>query len=286
MDANGRCVKQQSSMHGWAANSPWRVLPLLLALLIAAATHAAQVGDLIVARSGTLPILLTAPHGGTEAIPGMQNRTGNLAVVTMDARTLEFAEALAGRLKSVLGAEPYVVAARFHRRYIDVNRRANEAFEDVKAEPYYAAYHNRIRGFVSEIRQKFPRGALLLDIHGQGSDPNTLHRGTANGWTVEKLIATHGAAALIGEKSLFGVFSAKGREVFPPNTRIGNPPEDKRYNGGYTVRTYGSNNRDGIDAIQLEFGANQRKDPRVVNDLAEAISVFYKTYLNVDKRSP
>ncbi len=263
-----------------------RILALFVIFTFAAGTDAAEVNELVIARPGNLPILLTAPHGGAKVIPGAAIRTGNLAVAGMDTRTLELTEALAIRLKATLGAEPYVVAARFHRRYVDANRRAGEAFDDAKAEPYYTAYHNSIRGFVAEIRQKFPDGALLLDIHGQGTDPNTLHRGTSNAWTVENLLSKHGAAALTGEKSLFGAFSARGREVFPPNTRIGNPPEDKRYNGGYTVRTYGSNNRDGIDAIQLEFGASLRKDPRVIDDLAESIAVFYRTYLNAGKQSP
>lgn len=279
-------LKQKISPHALPTLSPSRIIVLLAALMAVAIAHAANASELMISRRGNLPILLTAPHGGSYVLPGVAARTSNLAVITTDARTLELTEALASKLKELLGHEPYVVAARFHRRYLDANRRASDAYESDKAEPYYTDYHRRIRDFVTEIRQKYPQGALLLDIHGQGSAPNTLHRGTQNGSTVEKLLAKHGPAALIGEKSVFGVFSAKGREVFPPNTHIGNPPEDKRYSGGYIVRTYGSNNADGIDAIQLEFGANMRREARVVDDVAEAIAVFYKTYLIEPAQKP
>jgi N-formylglutamate amidohydrolase len=279
-------MKQPGLIHRRAVLFPWRILSLLATLIVTVAAQAADASELVLARRGNLPILLTAPHGGAYAIPWVSARTGNLAVVTMDAHTLELTEALASKLKALLGNEPYLVAARFHRRYLDANRKAADAFENAKAEPHHAYYHSRIRDFVTEIRQKFPQGALLLDIHGQATDPNTLYRGTANGWTVERLLAKHGPAALIGDKSLFGVIGAKGWGVFPPNTSMGNPPEERRYSGGYTVRTYGSNNADGIDAIQLEFGANLRREPRVVDDVAEAIAVYYKTYLTTPAQKP
>lgn len=92
-------------------------------------------------------------------------------------------------------------------------------------------------------------------------------------------IQRHGLAALIGQKSLLGNLQSKGDEVFPPNTPLGNPPEDQRFKGGYIVATYGSNNSNGIDAIQLEIGRSIRARPTFVDDLAEVIAVFWKTYL-------
>lgn len=253
-------------------------ISLFLAVFAAAADLvAADINDLIVSKAGNLPIVLTAPHGGQQVVPGARVRTDG--TMTMDTRTLEFTEALAKKLKDVLGAEPYVVAAKFHRRYIDANRSDTEAFEDANARPVYQAYHERIREFVAEVKQKFPAGALLLDIHGQGADPDTVHRGTKDGATVTRMIQAHGAEALTGEKSILGVLRLRGRAVYPPNTPLGNPPEDGRYNGGYTVRTYGSNNANGIDAIQLELGANLRTTPRFVDELAEAIAIYYRAYL-------
>lgn len=59
-------------------------------------------------------------------------------------------------------------------------------------------------------------------------------------------------------------------------------PEDKRYLGGYIVRTYGSHQGNGIDAIQLEFGSDLRKKanlPKTASALAEAVELSCREYL-------
>ena len=51
------------------------------------------------------------------------------------------------------------------------------------------------------------------------------------------------------------------------------------------MRNYGSNNANGIDALQLENGwalrneANAQNRARYARDLAQAIAQFYRTYL-------
>lgn len=246
---------------------------------------AADPQSLIVAREGTLPILLTAPHGGRDSVPSVPpRRRGNTST---DAHTIELTEAVAKHLERHLGAQPYLVAARFSRTYIDANREEGEAFDSPAAKVAYDAYHNRIRLFVSRIKEQFPRGALLLDIHGQSDDPVVVHRGTQNGATVAALVRKHGSDALIGANSIFGVVLNKGYKVFPPNTPLGKPREDRRWNGGYTVQAYGSGTANGIDAIQIEVGRDLRKDPNFIAVLSEGIVTFYKTYLKVSptKRS-
>src|SRR5215472_11594382 len=51
-------------------------VPLLLAPLLAASADAADVtpANLVLIQQGTMPIILTAPHGGREAIPGVPPR--------------------------------------------------------------------------------------------------------------------------------------------------------------------------------------------------------------------
>jgi hypothetical protein len=52
------------------------------------------------------------------------------------------------------------------------------------------------------------------------------------------------------------------------------------------VRTYGSDQRDGIDAIQLELGTNLRRDAGLIDDLAAAIVAYFKAYLVAGNRGP
>jgi len=248
---------------------------------LSGASGAEAPDKLILSRSGNLPIVLTAPHGGQDIVPGVSRRSHG--VTLLDANTIELAETLSKRLRASLGGDVYLVAARFSRKYIDANRPEAKAFESVDAGPVYRAYHNRISSFISEVRQKFPNGALLLDIHGQSEDPSVVHRGTRNGATVTRLIEKHGAAALVGPNSFLGFLQLKGYKVFPPNTPLNDPQEDRRFNGGHTVWTYGSQNPDGIDAIQIEVGKSLRTDSAFIDTLARGMEMFYRTYLMAGK---
>jgi N-formylglutamate amidohydrolase len=257
-----------------------RILAFLMVNFLVRDLSAAESTNLIYSKSGDLPILLTVPHGGKETVPGVRVRISGL--LATDTHTMEMSELLIERLSISLKGKPYVVMAKFSRKYIDANRSAEEAFEDPPAKPVYSDYHNRIRAFITELKKKFPNGALLFDIHGQSAIPDAFVRGTRNGLTVTKMIKQHGAESLIGPKSIFGVLQSQGYNVFPLNTPLGKPPEDVRFQGGFTVFTYGSHTADGIDAIQLEIGRKLRSSnttSKIVDDLAEAITIFYKTYL-------
>jgi N-formylglutamate amidohydrolase len=255
-----------------------RLFAALLLQAAAGAAPAADANDLVLAHAGDLPILLTAPHGGRMSVPGAP--LGKRGITTTDGLTFEMTEALARHLQSRLGRQPYVVAARFSRKYIDANRAEAEAFDSPAAKPAYDAYHGRIRSFILQIRERFPGGGLLIDIHGQSEDPGVVHRGTRDGATTAALLRRHGPDAVGGPSSLLGVVQAKGFKVFPPpGAPIGLPPEDRRFRGGYTVHAYGSRSAEGLDAIQIEVGRDLRRDPAFIAALAEGIAVFHGTYL-------
>ncbi len=233
-------------------------LPLIAYLLmVPALAGRGQTAALVRATSGALPIILTAPHGGSEAIPGVSPRT--LGVTTQDARTLELAEAVGQRLEARFCQRPYLVGALFHRRYADANRTERDAYQDPAAGLHYKGYHDTIRSHIDEVRQRFPGEAILIDVHGQAEEPGIIHRGTGNGRTMERIIASFGDGALIGATSIFGRLQELGYPVFPANTPIGNPGEHPSYDGGFTVRTYGSHQTNGIDAMQIEVGADFRR---------------------------
>jgi N-formylglutamate amidohydrolase len=264
--------------------------PFLLAALTLAAgalatfePRARAEGSLLVtARRGDLPIVIAAPHGGDEPIPGVAPRKTGVSL--RDENTLEVAEALAARLEVELSKRPFLVLARFHRKYADANRAEGEAFEDDRARPHYAAYHAAIRSAIDEAERLAPGRALLLEIHGQSRDPDTIHRGTHDRKSVKRLLERRGADALSGPASIFGALAAAGYKVFPPVAPA--PPdakEDPEFNGAYTVGRYGSQNRDGVDTISIEIGRDFREKPerrdRFAADLVRAIAKFYKAYV-------
>ena len=238
---------------------------------------------LITVRKGDIPIIVTAPHGGREKVPGVAERTGDGAakfVTVNDTNTDLLAEKLAAALKKELGGEPYLVVARFERKYLDVNRPAAEAYESDAAKPVYEAYHTAVKGAVTEVNKTWGRG-LLLDLHGQAAKADAIFRGTRNLKTVQLLKDRFGVKAITGPNSVLGVLAKKGYAVIPANDS--DDAEDKRFNGGYTVGTYGPT----LDAIQLELGGDcrvKKKLDATAADLAEAVRVFAKEYLPAEKK--
>ncbi len=233
-------------------------------------------------ETGNLPIILTAPHGGDDAIPGVAQRRGNGAALfksQSDEFTDQLTEKLADAIETKQGKRPYVIIARFHRKYLDANRRARDAYESPEAEPVYHAYHQAIADARNEIIRRWGRGTLV-DIHGQAAEPKTIFRGTQNGKTTTHLISHFGQEAVIGETSLFGLLAQQGFQVIPAVGSTETEHED--YDGGYTVITHGSNSGGTFDAIQLELGRNLRSpdvNTETANKLADAITEFSAKYL-------
>lgn len=235
--------------------------------------------------AGTLPVILSAPHGGREAIPGVAPRRGvGVAQFTVarDSNTAELAEAVAVKLRQRFGAMPFLVIARFERKFVDANRDPAAAYEAPQAKPYYEGYHRALSDSAEIIRQKWG-GGLLLDIHAQGAQEEAIFRGTDNGRSVSQLQKQHGIAALTGPQSVLGHLASIGYKILPDLT---GQDRETRYTGGFTTRTYGSHQGTKIDAIQLELGRNLRAKAnleRTANDLAHAIEVFARVYLLKDK---
>jgi len=251
-----------------------RVAALIVALGIAAPAAAYDADALVSASKGDLPLILTAPHDGTETVGLVASRTSGATV--RDLGTGELAQRSADHIERKIGKRPYLVIARFSRKYVDANRPPEEAVDSEAAMPAYRAYHDRVQGYIAEIRKRFPEGALLIDVHGQGQEANVIFRGTRNGLTAKSLMARSGPEALLGPKSLVGELAARGYRVNPaPDGST--LEEDRRFNGGFTVFRYGSQRPDGVDAIQLEFGSAYRAQSKLAEDLADSFVAFMRT---------
>lgn len=259
------------------------MLRLAAALLFTAAA-AAQAAAPVEISAGELPVILTAPHGGVESLPGCDERTpvGTRFVTGPDAHTDRLARLIAAELRQITGRAPYLVIARFHRKYIDANRRPEEAYGDPGCAAAYAAYHAAVRSHIDDIRGKYPH-AMLFDVHGQIAYRNAILRGTRYGRTVQALLARAGAAAINGPDGVFGRFAALGYNIVPGNNNAPTDPvEAKNYIGGHTVEIYGSHRSDGIDAMQLEYGRDLREGAALeatARDSARAIAAFYERFL-------
>jgi N-formylglutamate amidohydrolase len=179
---------------------------------------------------------------------------------------------LAQHLLDLTGEAPSVVIAEFEREYIDANRSPDCAFEPVQptdAQQFYDEYHNTVRQFIDDIRAENGKLVLLFDIHGTvGIEGNLaeLYLGTVNGLTVKRLVEAD-PQAMQRRRSLRGCLETAGYSVVA---------EASELIGGYTVRTYGSHNHDGLDAIQIEILRKLRECPSeretLIENLAQVIA--------------
>ena len=244
----------------------------------------AETEKLVGIQVGELPIILSAPHGGTFAVSNAPPRKGEGIPVGptgfrtgRDSGTEELCLEVAAAIEARLKQKPYYVVAKFHRKYIDSNRPSEIGYEDPDAKPVYDAYHGALENFCRDVQRKHQRG-LLLDIHGQGSARDTVFRGTKNGKTVTLLRQRFGESAHVGPESLLGTLNTLGWNVHPR----ADEREQNGFTGGYIVQTYGSHQGHGIDAIQLEFGADFRSPAnrkKTADTLAEAVELYRNRYL-------
>jgi N-formylglutamate amidohydrolase len=291
MDANsmkGEKARQPNSPKGEAGGIAWteaaRWLALSTLLWVHAGAYAQEKTEprrLLTVWAGMLPIILSAPHGGREAIPGVAPRRGAGVAqfaTERDNNTAELAEKIGVQLERRLSAKPFMVIARFERKYVDANRPRADAYEAADAGVYYDAYHQALRAACEQVRLNWG-GGVLLDIHGQGAEADTIFRGTDNGRSVAAMREKFGAEALMGPRSILGRLALMGYRVVPDAS---GEAVERRYTGGYTTRTYGSHRGTRVDAIQLELGTNlraRRNLDRTAADFAEAITMFAREYL-------
>ena len=237
----------------------------------------ASSASLVTTQRGTLPIILTAPHGGVVRMMNVPDRTRGVTV--LDDRTAELTLLIAQRLTGKLGAKPYFVVAQFSRKHADANRNVAEGTEHPHAAREHAAFHDAVAQAVSECKAKFGR-AILIDIHGQSRVTGSIVRGTRNTRTVSQLLARSGQQALIGPDSVCGRLRSAGYDMLPksddPEQAIG---RETFFDGGYIVATYGGDAATQIDAIQLEFGRMRIDNTmKLARDVGDAIAAFARTH--------
>jgi N-formylglutamate amidohydrolase len=240
--------------------------------------------DLVFVQKGTLPVIVSVPHGGRKPIPDVPERVGlgvKKFATDRDENTAEMAEKFVAALEKKLGGKPWVVIARFERKYADVNRPRDAAYESDKARPYYDAYHDALTAACKAVQKRHRRG-LLLDVHGQGLIPEAICRGTRNGQTVKLLKERFGWPAVVGRRSVLGQMERSDYKVVPACDADEATKEEPNFSGGHIIDTYGSHTGYAIDAIMLEFGTHARdRDayPKTAKDLADAVAVFHDEYL-------
>ncbi|MFM2053565.1 MAG: hypothetical protein RL456_1602 [Pseudomonadota bacterium] len=247
---------------------------------------------------GTMPIILTCPHGGSQVPLGVSLRTqqntpstctgGNAFNGSGDVFTDKVTEGIAEKILNLTGLSPYVVIALFRRDRIDANRPEACAYIDPDAAAIYRGYHQRIADYADQIALENIGKGFLFDIHGITGEtpPADIYLGTGNGSTLRPGLSRND---LYMRHGLHGLLSAVRRfEMLPDNLPL---PTEVRYtvdppnaqtnealNGGYTVRQHSET----LNCIQIEIDRKLRDDAirqkLIIEDLAHSIINFSRRH--------
>lgn len=250
-------------------------------------------------RSGNLPVILSAPHGGYETPSRIPDRQCATCVTVRDTRTLELAREIWRQVGLLTGQYPSGVFSLLSRVKLDPNRAIVEAAQgDPLAEAVWQVYHESIKTRQAEARQTYGR-VLTLDIHGHGHAAQRVEVGyglsgaqlrthappatsVVPGNSVSGLAQASGTSTrlLLWGDTAFGTMLARGGLPATPSAEDPYPLSGELYfSGGYITLTYAE--AAWADAVQLEFNYEGVRDGEAsIRRTAKIVATAVVSYLN------
>ncbi|MCF7788522.1 MAG: hypothetical protein K9N47_20540 [Prosthecobacter sp.] len=276
-------------------------------LFVFAAVLQAQAAELetyIEVRSGTLPIILTVPHGGTLKPDNVLAR--RYGVTGIDSNTIPLAEMIIEELEIRYGGKPHAIISRLSRTRLDPNRELEEAAQgDPIAVAAWNRFHDSSQKACNSVMKKSGMG-LLLDIHGHRHLDQRVELGyLIKGDLLKNSDAELNAdAALIastcirdldkrspqsfaelvrGQQSLGGLLEFRGFRCLPSPSKAYPAFMAGYFSGVYDVAAHGSRDGGTVSAIQVECPWNNVRDVpenqrRFARALADSLGVYFEVH--------
>lgn len=250
---------------------------------------------------GNMPLVISAPHGGTIKPDSIKDRTCGTGV--KDDNTVELSFEIE-RAFAEHDKKPYLVVARVARTKIDLNRDLEQASCGNAEVAYtWGQYHKAIEAAIDEAIETFGY-ALYIDLHGQSHPVRRLELGyllktpalkaNYNGTdaaqnsepktSVQNLINNSEnltiKAMLTGENA-FGTIMEKSGFPAVPSLNDPYPKEYEAYfTGGYNTRRYTSPDYPKVFGMQIEANFHGvRNSPENRAKFADAFARSMDEYL-------
>lgn len=250
---------------------------------------------------GRLPLILSAPHGGTLTPTSLRDRTRGY--FTGDSYTQELTRLTADALEELTGRRPHMVISRLARSKLDPNRGLDEAANaDPGSETAWREYHGYIGVARALVTEEWGSG-LYIDMHGHGHRVPRIELGyliaparlngddagvDASPSSLRALAASTGSStsALVrGPESLGALLEQRGYASVPSPSNP-DPGRDDYFDGGYSTVRHGSVQSGTVSGIQLEHPRSVRNDESArrayARDLAEALVAFMRLHYGFD----
>ena len=256
-------------------------------------------------RPGNLPIIIGAPHGGSEKPEEIPDRTWG--TTGKDSYTLELSRTFADSLKATTGKLPHLIICHLHRTKLDANRDVNEAAQgNSHAGSAWSEYHGYIDAAKKTITEEYGQG-LYIDLHGQSRRPrielgylldaenyvlpdsalnNELYINKSSIKALAQFATADFATIVRGENSIGSMLFAYDYPVVPC-VEISDPGTEGYFRGGYSTIRHGSRDGGTISALQIELYKEGIRDTaenraRFSGICSRAIVLFFKEYYGLD----
>lgn len=221
---------------------------------------------------GSMPLVISAPHGGTNNLESVPDRSCEGAVTVTDMNTAELALAIAEQMEVAYGVKPYLVVCNLSRKDVDQNREIEVATcGNEKMQQSWGEFHGLIDGALKEAVERHGF-CLYIDLHGHGHEVQRLELGyLLEEKVLERLYQGSSLSAsepfslqrllrdsvdlhrlVYGPRS-FGTMMAEAG--FPSVPSQGDPfpmAGQKFYGGGYNTRRYTGPDYPGVFGWQIE----------------------------------
>lgn len=235
-------------------------------------SQAQDVSKYVEVRAGTLPLILTVPHGGDLKPQSILAR--RYGVTAKDSNTAEISLMILEEVQKLYGGSPHAVICRMHRSKVDCNRELEEAAQgDPLAMATWKHFHGAAEEMEKQVTQKFGRG-LTLDIHGHrheiprvelgylipGAQLNATNeqleqdpksRLMSSVRDLDKRSPQTFVELIRGPQSLGALLEKQGFQSIPTPSTL-SPGKAIYFSGSYDITAHGSRDEGSISAIQVE----------------------------------
>ncbi|MFK8057611.1 MAG: T9SS type A sorting domain-containing protein [Saprospiraceae bacterium] len=256
-------------------------------------------------RAGNLPIVISAPHGGSLEPATIPDRDCNNCVVLKDSWTKPITEGVYDAIVEQTGCYPHVIINLLHRKKFDANRDVGDAADgNLTVEKTWRGYHALIDSAKAQVAKDYGRG-IFFDMHGHSHTVQRIELGyllsggelrltdsvlntsefieesslkTLAGDNIQSLIHSE---LIRGETSFGTILTYDG---FPsvPSVQDPFPMEGESYfSGGYNTQRHGSRDNSGpIDGVQIELNRDIRFNDSTRQVLIQSLATSIVEYID------
>lgn len=257
-------------------------------------------------HSGTLPIVISVPHGGLVAPASIPDRTCSNPTTVTDSYTIELARQIDTALFNLTGCRPHLIICNLDRIKLDCNRNmVDGACGNLEAETAWNEFQDFIDTAQSICQNTFNEKAFYIDLHGHGKPILRLELGyglfsselnntdsflntpaqigySSIGDLVSTNVNGYTHSELLRGEFALGTLLANAGFPSVPSQQTPSPDTTAYYSGGYnTVNHTCINPGNTVNGLQIECHQTVRFTYPERKKFADSMAVILAEFLDI-----